>query len=74
LLQIAEKAVEKSEGKFDVKSCFQNVKLNGKANWTPPTTKDKNNQFEIDPSHLTGTLTFQFTINPALFKEQMKKL
>jgi hypothetical protein len=42
LLQIAEKASLKSEGKFDVKACFNSVKLNGKSNWNPPTIKDDN--------------------------------
>jgi hypothetical protein len=40
LLLIAEKAVTGSEGKFDSKSCFAGVKLNGKPNWSPPTSKD----------------------------------
>lgn len=39
-MQIAEKAAANSEGKFDVKACFQGVKLNGKPSWNPPTTKD----------------------------------
>lgn len=66
LLIIAEKAALKSEGKFDTKACFNGVKLNGKANWNPPTLKDANDQHSIDES--TGTLTFTFTINPILFK------
>ncbi len=74
LLEIAEKAAEKSDGKFDVKQCFQNVKLNGKANWNPPTNKDTNGQFEQDANLSTGQLIFNFTINPILFKEQMKRL
>jgi hypothetical protein len=37
LLLIAEKATAASDGKFDMKSCFQGVKLNGKPNWNPPT-------------------------------------
>jgi len=47
LLQHAERAVERAgEGKFELKSCFQGVKLNGKS-WTPPATKDVNGLFEI---------------------------
>ena len=42
LLQIAEKAVSNSDGKFDIKACFVGAKLNGKANWSPPSTKDLN--------------------------------
>lgn len=66
LLSIAEKAVLKSEGKFDIKACFNGVKLNGKSSWTPPTNKDINDQYNIEES--TGILTFTFTINPILFK------
>jgi hypothetical protein len=40
LLGIAEKSVLASEGKFDIKACFNGVKLNGKASWNPPTAKD----------------------------------
>ena len=28
-----------SEGAFDQKMCFYQVKLNGKATWSPPTEK-----------------------------------
>jgi hypothetical protein len=40
--------------------------LNGKPNWAPPTGKDANGHF--DPIDKTGILTFNFTINPILFK------
>ena len=56
----------KSEGKFDIKSCFVGVKINGKPNWSPPVTKDKHGQFEIVEQ--TGSMNFTFTINPILFK------
>ena len=42
LLTCAEKAVARSEGKFDIKACFYGVKFNGKTNWIPPATKDNN--------------------------------
>ena len=42
LLRIAESTSLASEGKFDIKACFFGVKLNGKANWNPPTSKDIN--------------------------------
>jgi Ran GTPase-activating protein (RanGAP) involved in mRNA processing and transport len=66
LLKIAENISNASEGKFDMKSCFFGVKLNGKPNWAPPTGKDANGHF--DPIDKTGILTFNFTINPILFK------
>lgn len=47
LILIAEKAANGSEGKFDIKQCFQGVKMNGKASWNPPTNKDQFGQFEI---------------------------
>ena len=67
LLRIAEGAANVSEGKFDVKACFYGVKLNGKANWSPPVSKDINGMF--DPIDKTGLLTFHFTTNPLLFKQ-----
>eukprot|EP00347_Sterkiella_histriomuscorum_P017989 403347211 len=71
LLQIAEKSAGGSEGKFDIKACFQGVKYNGKPSWSPPLTKDQFNQFEIQEH--TGLLTFTFTINPILYKLQQIK-
>jgi hypothetical protein len=67
LLCLAEQASGASDGKYDVKSCFQSVKLNGKGNWTPPTEKKENGQFNLgeDPS---GQLVFTFTINPIIYK------
>lgn len=56
-----------SDGKFDVKACFYGVKLNGKPSWNPPAAKDINGHFE--PIDKAGTLTFNFTINPILFKQ-----
>lgn len=72
LLRIAEGAANVSEGKFDTKGCFYSVKLNGKANWNPPVSKDINGLF--DPIDKTGLLTFHFTTNPILFKQQQAKL
>ena len=72
LLKLADSAANSSEGKFDVKACFYGVKMNGKPNWNPPTTKDASGVFEqIDK---TGVLTFYFTINPILYKQQQAKL
>lgn len=56
-----------SDGKFDIKACFYGVKLNGKPSWNPPAAKDINGHFE--PIDKAGTLTFNFTINPILFKQ-----
>jgi hypothetical protein len=72
LLRISEAASLSSEGKFDVKTCFFNVKLNGKATWNPPTSKDINGMF--DPIEKSGILSFIFTINPIVFKQQMAKI
>ena len=69
LLSIADKAASKSDGKFDIKACFYGVKINGKANWTPPTNKDLQGSFDLG-DQITGNLVFQFTINPILFKVQ----
>lgn len=49
-----------------MKACFFGVKLNGKANWNPPSSKDINGNF--DPIDKAGILTFIFTINPVQFK------
>ena len=68
LLKIAEGAVASSDGKFDIKGCFYGVKLNGKANWNPPASKDINGLY--DPIDKTGLLTFTFTTNPIIFKQQ----
>ncbi len=68
---MAENASLASEGKFDIKACFFGVKLNGKANWNPPAGKDANDLFE--PIDKAGLLTFTFTTNPVLFKQQQVK-
>lgn len=72
LLKIAEAAANGSDGKFDVKACFQGVKLNGKNTWNPPTSKDINGMF--DPIDTSGVLNFFFTINPLEYKKQQLKL
>jgi hypothetical protein len=69
---MAENCAAASEGKFDIKSCFYGVKLNGKPNWNPPTTKDQHGSFEV--AEKTGVLMFYFTTNPILYKSIQAKL
>ena len=69
----ATKAVERSEGKFELKQCFVGVKLNGKGKWDPPIDRFANGLYNLgeEPS---GELTFQFTLNPVALKETEKMI
>lgn len=73
LLSSASKSVEENESKFELKQCFVKVQLNGKGKWDPPTDKNENGLFNLgeDPK---GTLTFDFVLNPAIFKETEKQI
>ena len=75
LVQAAEKAVERSEGAFEMKNCFVGARLNGKSKWEPPSEKSSVGLFNLGlGEEPKGSLEFQFTLNPPALKEYEKQL
>jgi len=62
-----------SENAFDQKMCFYQVKINGKATWSPPTEKMTSGLWNLGEAP-EGILDFQFTADPVAFKKEMIKL
>jgi hypothetical protein len=53
--------------------CFYQVKLNGKATWSPPTEKMTSGLWNLGENP-EGNLEFQFTADPIAFKKDMIKM
>ena len=56
-----------------MKNCFVGAQLNGKGKWEPPSEKSSAGLYNLgeEPS---GTLKFQFTLNPPALKDYEKQL
>lgn len=73
LLTYSHQYAAASEGAFDQKSCFVGAKINGKPIWSPPTEKTPQDLWDLGESP-DGLLTFNFTIDPVMFKKDMVRL
>jgi hypothetical protein len=73
LLSYAHQYAVASENAFDQKSCFYGAKLNGKPTWNPPTEKTPQDLWDFGENP-DGILTFNFTIDPVMFKKDMVRL
>ena len=71
LLSAAEKAANRSSGAFEAKQCFNGASLNGKGKWEPPLEKNSYGLFNLGDEP-TGTLKFNFTLNPPVYKDLEK--
>ena len=68
--EVAELSALNPSEAFEQKSCFQSVKYNGKSSWSPPTEKTSIGLWKLDGME-TGTLTFNFTLDPNAYKKEM---
>lgn len=58
---------------IDQKTCFHQVKLNGKAKWEVPTAVTPEGLWDLGPEP-TGNLVFTFTQDPAEYKKEQSKI
>ena len=71
--ELAEASAEHPSGAFEQKLCFQGVKLNGKGNWAPPTERTQLGLWDLSATE-TGTLAFNFALDPHAYKQEMSKI
>ena len=63
----------KNPGAFEIKQCFHQVQFNGKSKWDPPLEKD-NSQLFVLGEEPSGSLKFNFTLNPVALKDAEKQI
>lgn len=62
-----------SEKPFDAKSCFYQVKLDGKSKWEVPSQKTPEGTWDLGPEP-KGNLVFIFTQDPTEYKKEAARL
>ena len=71
--ELAEASEEHPSGPFEQKACFAGVKFNNKSNWAPPTERVATGLWDLSAME-TGTLVFNFALDPHAYKTEMKKI